>query len=108
MSDLDIVLLAADSAAKASSPEPFSSKPLWKTKPLHLPFYVQHVAHDLMEKRGMSESDAIRMAIGIIKKWAQGQPEGGEKKLHSDTQAAAAKAVAEWNADKAATKGGKK
>jgi hypothetical protein len=105
MTDLDIVL-AADSMAKASTPEPFSKNPLWHKKPLHLPFYVQHVAHKLLAQ-GHSESEAIAMAIAIIKKWAQKKPSGGEKSVHSDTQAAAAKAVAEWNADKQAVHGGK-
>jgi hypothetical protein len=61
-----------------------------------------------MSSHGMSESAAIAMAIHIIKGWAAGKPQGGEKKLHSDTKAAAMKAVAEWEADRAATKGGKK
>jgi hypothetical protein len=106
MSDLDVILLAADSMAKASTPEPFSANPLWKTKPLHLPFYIQHIAH-AMQSHGHSESEAIALAVGIAKGWAAGKPMGGEKKVHPDTQAAAAKAVAEWNADKASTKGGK-
>lgn len=100
MSDLDKILLAADSMAKASTPEPFSKNPLWHKKPLHLPFYVQHVAHKLIAQ-GHSESEAIAMAIAIIKKWAAHKPSGGEKSVHSDTAAAAAKAVAEWEADKA-------
>lgn len=105
-SDLEQILLAADSMAKASTPEPFSKNPLWHKKPLHLPFYVQHLAHQLVA-HGHSESEAIGMAIGIIKAWAQKKPEGGEKTLHSDTQAAAAKAVAEWQADKDAAHGSK-
>ena len=68
---------------------------------------VQHLAHALMA-HGKSEQEAIAMAVGIIKKWAAHKPEGGEKTLHSDTAAAAGKAVAEWQADRAATKGGKK
>lgn len=46
-----------------------------------------------MEKRGKSESNAIQMAIGIVKRWARG---GGN--VDSGTRAAAAKAVAEWEA----------
>ena len=38
-SDLSLLLLAVDSMQKASTPQPFSKNPLWKTKPLHLPFY---------------------------------------------------------------------
>jgi len=39
--DLQKVCLAADSMAKASTPEPFSKNPLWHKKDpsFHLPFY---------------------------------------------------------------------
>lgn len=90
--------LAADSMAKASTPQPVGPKPLWKKtkpKPWHLPFYIEHVANALI-KHGHSESEAISMAVGIVRAWAQKKPEGGEKSLHGDTQAAAAKAIAEW------------
>lgn len=108
-SDLEKVCLAADSMAKASTAEPLGKNPLWHKKDpsFHLPFYIQHVAHDLMEKRGMPESEAIATAIAIIKKWAAGKPSGGEKNLHKDTQAAAAKALAEWNELKSRAKGSK-
>jgi hypothetical protein len=109
MSDLDKVLLAADSMAKADTAEPVGPKPLWKkTKPSpwHLPFYIQHVANALI-KHGHSESEAIAMAVGIVRAWASKKPEGGEKTLHGDTQAAAAKAIAEWDALKSAAHGSK-
>src|SRR6266568_7528807 len=83
--------LAADSPAKASSHEPVGTKPLWKKKGLQLPAYIQHVANDLREKRGMDESRAIATAINAIKRWAS-----GGKNVDSETKAAAAKAVAEW------------
>lgn len=77
--------------------EPFG-KPggpgLFHVKGLQLPAYVQHVAHELV-KQGKSESQAIQMAIGIVKNWARG---GGN--VHPDVQAAAARAVAEWEAAK--------
>lgn len=93
--------MAVDSMAKASTQEPVGRGPLWKTPGLHLPAYIQHIANDLMGKRGMPESRAIAMAVGIVKKWAAGIPTGGMKRVHPDTQAAAAKAVAEWEAVKA-------
>jgi hypothetical protein len=90
--------LAKDSLAKASTPEPFSHSKTsnWVAKGGGLPAYIQHIAHDLMEKRGMPESRAIAMAIGIVKRWARG---GGN--VDANTKAAAAKAVAEWEALKA-------
>jgi hypothetical protein len=103
------ILLAVDSMAKANTPQPVGPKPLWKKtkpKPWHLPFYIEHVANALI-KHGHSEQEAIAMAVGIVRAWSKHKPEGGEKTLHSDTQAAAAKAIAEWEATKAAAHGGK-
>lgn len=94
------VQLAAGSMAKASTPEPVGSGPLWKTPGLHLPAYIQHVANELI-KQGHDESRAIQMAVGIIKNWASGTPSGGEKGLQATTIAAAQKALAEWEAAKA-------
>ncbi len=92
---------AADSLAKASTPEPFSTSTTsnWVARSGGLPPYVQHVAHDLIDKRGMDESAAIGMAVGIIKRWARG---GG--KVDATTRAAAEKALGEWESKKAASK----
>lgn len=99
-----IEMLASDPAlialaeAHDKGAEPFSTSKTsnWVAKAGGLPHYIQHIAHDLMEKRGMDESRAIAMAVGIVKRWARG---GG--KVKPDTRAAAAKAVAEWEAKKA-------
>lgn len=91
---------AADSMAKASSHEPVGKKALWKHKGWQLPAYIQHIANDLREKRGMNESRAIATAIAAVKRWAAG---GGH--VDPGTKAAAAKAVAEWEALKARAKG---
>jgi HK97 family phage prohead protease len=72
---------------------------LFHHKGLQLPAYVQHVAHHLMAG-GADESKAIGEAVGIVKNWAAGH-DGHGNKVHSDVQAAAAKAVAQWEADKA-------
>jgi hypothetical protein len=106
--------LTAETAAASTVPEPFgkpSGPGLWRVKGMQLPHYVQHVAHDLMEQGSASSvSQAIQMAVGIIKKWASGTPVGGETKvghpqhpghIHPDVQAAAQKAIAEWNAKRA-------
>ena len=108
-SDLEKILLAADSMQKASTVQQVGPKPLWKKtnpKPWHLPPYIEHVANALI-KHGHSEQEAIAMAVGIVRAWSQHKPEGGEKKLHNDTQAAAAKAIAEWESLKAKAKGSK-
>jgi len=88
--------MAADSMAKATIHEPVGTKNLWKHKGWQLPAYIQHIANDLREKRGMTESRAISTAVAVVKRWAAG---GGN--VHPDTRAAAAKAVAEWEALKA-------
>ena len=91
---------AKDSLVKASTPKPFSTSKTsnWVARGGGLPSYIQHVAHALV-KRGKSESAAIGMAIGIVRRWARG---GG--KVDSNTRAAAAKAIAEWEALKARNK----
>lgn len=89
---------AADSLRKASTPEPFSRSKTsnWVARVGGLPNYIQHIAHDLMEKRGKSESNAIQIAVGVVKRWCKG---GG--KVDATTRAAACKASAEWEAKKA-------
>jgi HK97 family phage prohead protease len=74
---------------------------LFHHKGLQLPAYIQHVAHRLLAQ-GHDESKAIEMAVGIVKNWAAGH-DGHGNKVHPDVQAAAARAVAEW--EKAKTTG---
>ena len=69
---------------------------LWKTEGLQLPAYIQNVARGIMRKRGASKSQAIQLAVGAVKRWARG---GGD--VGPEVRAAAAKAVAEWEAAKA-------
>ena len=91
-------------AGYAVTPHPFG-KPggpgLWKHKGLQLPPYIQNVAHGI-QKSGKSESQAIAMAIGTVKRWARG---GG--KVSAEVKAAAAAALAQWEALKASHGGGK-
>lgn len=91
---------AADSLAKASTPEPFSTSKTsnWIARNGGLPDYIQHVAHGIV-RSGKPVSEAIRDAIGIVKRWARG---GGG--VDAGTKAAAAKAIAEWEALKARNK----
>ena len=64
---------------------------LFHHKSMQLPAFVQHIARDLMESRGMPESEAIATAIAQCKKWAA----GGEG-VKPETRTKAAAAVAEW------------
>jgi HK97 family phage prohead protease len=64
---------------------------LWHHKGMQLPAYVQHVANDLIES-GHPESEAVQMAIGIIKNWAH----GGGGNVTAETRAKAVAALAEW------------
>ena len=77
---------------------------LWHHKGWQLPAYIQHVANDLIES-GHSESNAVQMAVGIIKNWAHGH-DGHGHKVSAETAAKAAAALAEWEALKAASKHG--
>lgn len=90
-------LSEAGSLAKASSPEPFSTSKTsnWVARAGGLPPYVQHIAHDLKEK-GKTESEAIQLAIGIVK--------NPPASWGAEAKAAAAKAAAEWEAKKGASK----
>jgi len=72
---------------------------LWHHKGLQLPAYIQHVAHHLVAS-GHDESRAIEMAVGIVKNWAAGH-DGHGNRVHPDVQAAAARNIAQWEADKA-------
>lgn len=77
---------------------------LFHIKGRQLPPYVQHLWHHLAPKYGKHK--AYGMAVGIVKKWAQGIHPGGKKggkqgHVHADVQAAASKNVAEWEKDRA-------
>ena len=57
------------------------------------------MAHAL-QRSGKTESEAIQIAVGVVKRWAAGIGAKG-KRVHPDVQAAAARAVVEWEAAKA-------
>lgn len=78
--------------------EPFSASHTsnWVARGGGLPHYIQHIAHDLVDQRGMDESRAIATAIAICKRWA-----AGGKNVSADTRAKAAAAIAEWEKLKA-------
>src|SRR5450755_2649911 len=96
--------LTAETPVASTVHHPYGSPSgpgLFNVKGLQLPAYAQNLAHALQRSgSAKTESQAIQMAIGILKRWATGVGAGG-KKVHPDVQAAAARAVAEWEAAKA-------
>lgn len=90
--------LLDDAEFKALAHESLDRSPRsnWVEKAGQLPAYIQHIAKDLHEERGMDMSRAIATAISRCKVWAA----GGDG-VKPDTQAKAAKAIAEWEALKA-------
>lgn len=97
--------MTAQTAAASTVPHPFGSPAgpgLFHMKGAQLPAYVQNIAHALLRSGSAhDESSAIQMAVGICQRWAAGIGAKG-KKVHPDVQAAAAKAIAEWESLKAA------
>ena len=90
---------AADSLQKATTPEPWSASKTsnWIARLGGLPPYVQHISHDLLEKgRAVSESNAIQMAVGIVK--------NPPKNWGDTARQAAAKAASQWEALKGKAK----
>ncbi len=72
------------------------NKENWVDQVGGLPPYIRAVARGVM-RSGHSKSQAISMAVGAMKRWAS----GGDN-VTAKTRAKAAKAVAEWEAKKAA------
>lgn len=92
-----VLALTAETPEASTVPKPIGSPTgpgLWHHKHWMLPPYIQHVAHALM-RHGHGESDAIHMAVGIVKHWAEGH-DGHGHKTHPDVRAAAAANVAKW------------
>lgn len=72
---------------------------LFHVKGMQLPAYIQNVAHAMI-RSGKDKARAIQMAIGIVRNWAAGH-DGHGNKVSAQVQAAAQKAIAEYNADRA-------
>lgn len=104
-----VVKLTPRTAEASTVPEPTvppGGPGLFHVKGMQLPPYIQHLWHHLVARYG--KHDAYRVAVGVVKKWAQGVNPGGwetrsgkGKKTHPDVQAAAQRNVAQWEADKA-------
>lgn len=71
----------------------------WVDKAGGLPTYIREIAHALLRK-GRTESDAIRLAVAAVRNFAAGH-DGRGHKVSAKVQAAAAAALAEWEAKKA-------
>lgn len=81
----------------------------WVDRAHGLPDYIERIAKHLHYEKGMTISRAIATAVNTVKRWARmgkvakyGDPHN--KHVSAKTAALAAKAVAEWEAKKAAGK----
>ena len=83
---------SAETSVVSTVHKPLGTHGLWGSKQDQLPAYVQNVAHALI-RGGMDESHAIATAVNSMKRWAAG---GGH--VTPEVRAAAAKALAEWEA----------
>lgn len=104
LSDIDRDLIEGLRAGVCTGPGPCDITPIgagknWVNEVGGLPLYIRAIAQALL-RSGHSERQAIEMAVGTVKRWAAG---GG--KVTAATRARAAKAVAEWEAKKAAAHG---
>lgn len=102
-------LRTAETPVVSTVHNPFGSPAgpgLFRVKGLQLPAYIQNVAH-AFTRSGLPESEAIRRAVGVVQDWAAGRTPNGKGHVHPDVQAAALKAIAEWEAAKAAAHGSK-
>lgn len=76
---------------------------LWRHKGWQLPDYIGNIAKGIMESGTLDKSRAISIAVGKVRDWSE-----GKGKVSPEVRAASAKAIAEWDAKRAATKTGKK
>lgn len=86
----DVILAAGCSLATPGGKEN------WVEQEGGLPQYICEVARSIMEKRGKDKSNAIQIAVGVIKRWAKGVGD-----VNADTRAKAVAAVAQWEKMKA-------
>lgn len=99
-------LKSAETPRVSTEHHPLGSQGLWHTPDKHtpdkqqLPAYHQNIAHALM-RGGMGESQAIATAINATRRWAQGNLGEGHGHVHPEVQAAAKRALAEWERLKA-------
>jgi hypothetical protein len=99
-----MVDLTAQTPIVSTVHHPFGSPTgpgLWNVKGMQLPAYIQNVAHALIRSgAAVDEGRAIEMAVGVVKNWAAGH-DGHGHTVSADVQAAATRAIAEWEAERA-------
>ena len=83
---------SAETPVVSTVHKPLGTHGLWGSKSDQLPAYIQNVSHALI-RSGHDESSAIAMAVSAMKRWA-----AGKGKVTPEVQAAAGKALAEWEA----------
>jgi len=90
--------MAITPGGRVGDAAPFSTSTTdnWVARAGGLPTYIREVAHALV-RSGHSESDAIATAVATMKRWA-----AGLGNVRPQVQAAAAKALAEWEAKRGA------
>lgn len=93
LDDLDLLLMAGCSL----DTHPGASN--WVQKAGGLPEYICQIAKDIHEEKGRPISEAIAIAVGTVQRWARGQGN-----VNADTRAKAVKALASWEAKRAAAK----
>lgn len=85
-----------------TSPFSTSTDDNWVSRAGGLPEYIRGVAHALIRTgRARDESHAIKIAVGVIRDWAEGRTSNGKGHVHPQVQAAAAAALADWEAKRA-------
>jgi hypothetical protein len=89
------VTKSAETAELSTVHRPLGTHGLWHDKKAQLPAYIQNISHSLI-RAGHTESEAISIAIGAVKRWASGRG-----KVTPEVRAAAGKALAEWEKLKA-------
>lgn len=95
-------LKSAQTPVVSTVHHPLGREGLWHTPDRHvssmqqLPAYVQNTARALMRDQGMGEQEAIATAINAVKEWAAGRAFGGRVKVTPEVQAAARRALDEW------------
>ena len=93
---------SAETPVVSTVHHPLGHEGLWHTPDRHvstvqqLPAYFQNTARALMRDQGMGEQEAIATAVNAVKEWAAGRAFGGKVKVTPEVQAAAQRALAEW------------
>lgn len=84
--------MSAETPELSVTHAPIGHEGVWHSKkpPLQLPAYIQNIRNALM-RNGHGESEAHAIAVGAVKRWAN-----GKGKVTPEVREASAKAVAEW------------